>query len=236
MAKSKRRQSKSPKTVPAKRPLVIGICGGTGSGKTTISRRIIDALPAGSVAVLEQDHYYRDLPHLPLEERARQNFDHPNSLDMPLLVEHVKSLRAGKGIARPAYDFTTHRRLPETVRIDPRAAVILEGILLFENADLRELLDIRIFVDTDADIRFIRRLTRDIEERGRTLESVVKQYLSTVRPMHNEFVEPSKRYADVVIPEGGYNEVGIDLVVQKVRSLVATKSATASPSAGRQRK
>ena len=200
--------------------LTIGICGGTGSGKTTITDRIISALSPESVLVIQQDHYYRDLPHLPLEERAKQNFDHPDSMDTPLLVEHLAALRQGRAVDRPTYDFTQHRRQEKTVRLEPRPAIILEGILIFENAALRELLDIKIFVDTDADLRFARRLRRDIRERGRTVESVIEQYLNTVRPMHMEFVEPSKRYADVIIPEGGYNEVGIDLVIQKIRSLV----------------
>jgi uridine kinase len=200
--------------------LVIGICGGTGSGKTTITDRIIRALSEESVQVLQQDHYYKDLPHLPLDERARQNFDHPDSIDTPLFVEHVRGLREGYPIERPVYDFTKHARKSETMRLGPRPALIVEGILIFESAALRELMDVKIFVDTDADIRFIRRLGRDIRERGRTAESVIQQYLSTVRPMHMEFVEPSKRYADVIIPEGGHNEVGIDLVIQKIRSLV----------------
>ena len=205
------------------RSLVIGICGGTGSGKTTISDRIIAALSDASVVVLQLDHYYKDLPDMPLDDRARQNFDHPDSIDSPLMIEHVQSLREGRPIERPVYDFTQHRRKKETLRIEPRAALIVEGILIFESAALRELMDIRIFVDTDADIRFIRRLGRDIRERGRTVDSVIQQYHSTVRPMHLEFVEPSKRYADVIIPEGGHNEVGIDLVIQKIRSLVGVK-------------
>lgn len=200
--------------------LAIGICGGTGSGKTTIADRIIAALGPESVLVLQQDHYYKDLPHLPLAERAQQNFDHPDSMDTPLLVDHVRALRAGQGVERPSYDFTQHRRLEQTVRLEPRPALILEGILIFESRALRDLLDIKIFVDTDADLRFLRRLSRDIRERGRTVDSVIQQYLATVRPMHMEFVEPSKRYADVIIPEGGYNDVGIDLVIQKIRSLV----------------
>ncbi|HEV3254653.1 MAG TPA: uridine kinase [Candidatus Acidoferrales bacterium] len=204
----------------ALRPLVIGICGGTGSGKTTITNGIIRALSEDNVLVLEQDHYYKDLPHLPIEERARQNFDHPDSMDTPLLAEHVRRLRKGGGIARPVYDFIQYRRLEETVRLEPRRALIVEGILIFENGELRDLMDIKIFVDTDADLRFIRRLVRDIRERGRTVESVIAQYQQTVRPMHLEFVEPSKRYADVIIPEGGHNEVGIDLVIQKIRSLI----------------
>jgi uridine kinase len=206
--------------------LTIGICGGTGSGKTTIVHRIIQALAPECVQVLEQDNYYKDLPDLPLDERAKQNFDHPDSIDSPLLVEHVRQLRAGRAIERPIYDFTVHRRKAETFRLEPHSALIVEGILIFENRALRELFDIKVFVDTDADIRFIRRLGRDIRERGRTAESVIQQYLTTVRPMHMEFVEPSKRYADVIIPEGGHNEVGIDLVIQKIRSLVPRPAAT----------
>jgi len=205
--------------------LVIGICGGTGSGKTTITERIKAALSHDSVLVLQQDHYYKALPHLPLDERAKHNFDHPDSLDTPLLIEHVRQLREGKSVERPVYDFTKHKRLTQTVRLDPRPALIVEGILVFENRTLRELMDIKIFVDTDADLRFIRRLGRDMRERGRTLESVVQQYLATVRPMHMEFVEPLKRYADVIIPEGGYNDVGIDLVIQKLRSLVGVRAS-----------
>jgi len=202
--------------------LVIGICGGTGSGKTTITERIISALSPESVLVLQQDHYYRNFPHLSLEERARQNFDHPDALDTPLFIEHVRQLREGRPIDRPVYDFTKHERAHQTVRMNPSPALILEGILIFENKTLCDLMDIKIFVDTDADLRFIRRLGRDIRERGRTVESVVNQYLATVRPMHMEFVEPSRRHADVIIPEGGNNEVGIDLVIQKVRSLVGS--------------
>ncbi len=202
------------------RSLIIGICGGTGSGKTTITDRLIQAFSESGVLVLQQDHYYKDLPHLPLAERAKQNFDHPDSMDTPFLVEHVRRLRQGEPIERPVYDFIEYRRLQQTVRLEPRPAIIIEGILIFETRALRELMDIKIFVDTDADLRFIRRLIRDIRERGRTMESVIEQYQTTVRPMHLEFVEPSKRYADVIIPEGRYNEVGIDLVVQKIRSLV----------------
>jgi uridine kinase len=200
--------------------LTIGICGGTGSGKTTITNRLTEALSEDSVLLLQQDHYYKDTPHLPLEERAKQNFDHPDSVDTQLLVSHVRALRDGNAIERPVYDFTQHRRIPATVHLEPRPALIVEGILIFENAALRSLCDIKIFVDTEADLRFIRRLRRDIRERGRTAESVIEQYLATVRPMHMEFVEPSKRYADVIIPEGGHNEVGIDLVIQKIRSLL----------------
>jgi uridine kinase len=210
--------------IVAKR-LVIGICGGTGSGKTTITERIISVLSPESVLVLQQDHYYKDFPHLSLEQRAKENFDHPDSFDTPLLMEHVRLLREGHAIHRPVYDFAKYERSSTTVRMNPSAAIILEGILIFENKALCELMDIKIFVDTDADLRFIRRLGRDIRERGRTVDSVVSQYLATVRPMHMEFVEPSKRHADVIIPEGGHNEVGIDLVIQKIRSLVGSAAS-----------
>lgn len=205
--------------------LVIGICGGSGSGKTTITDRIISVLSPECVLVLQQDHYYKNFPHLSLEQRARRNFDHPDSFDTPLLIQHVSQLREGKAVDRPIYDFTKHERASSTVRLNPSPALILEGILIFENKELRDLMDIKIFVDTDADLRFIRRLARDIRERGRTVESVVSQYLATVRPMHMEFVEPSKRHADVIIPEGGNNEVGIDLVIQKIRSLIGAEAA-----------
>lgn len=202
------------------RSLTVGICGGTGSGKTTITNRLIEVLSEENVLLLQQDHYYKDLPTLPLEERAKQNFDHPDSVDTQLLISHLRALREGLAIERPVYDFTQHRRVPATVHLEPRTAVIVEGILIFENALLRSLCDIKIFVDTEADLRFIRRLRRDIRERGRTVDSVVEQYMTTVRPMHMEFVEPSKRYADVIIPEGGHNQVGIDLVIQKIRSML----------------
>jgi uridine kinase len=204
----------------ADRPLIIGICGGTGSGKTTITGRIIEALSSGNVIILQQDNYYKDLLGLPLEERVKLNFDHPDSMDTALMAEHVRRLRAGEGIQRPTYDFANFRRRSETVDIPARSSIIVEGILIFENKELRDLMDIKIFVDTDADLRFIRRLVRDIRERGRTMEMVIAQYLATVRPMHMEFVEPSKRYADLIIPEGGHNEVGIDLVIQKIKSLM----------------
>jgi len=200
--------------------MVVIVMGVTGAGKTTITNRITQALSVANVIILEQDNYYKDFLDLSLAERTKQNFDHPDSIDTALLTEHLKKLRSGEAIERPIYDFTYYRRLPETVRVEPRAATILEGILIFESKPLRELMDIKIFVDTDADLRFIRRLVRDIRERGRTMDSVIEQYRTTVRPMHMEFVEPSKRYADVIIPEGGQNEVGIDLVIQKIRSLV----------------
>lgn len=173
-----------------------------------------------NVLILEQDNYYKDYPRLSFEERVKVNFDHPDSMDTPLLIDHVKKLRTGMAIERPTYDFANFRRHGEAVHIQPRPAIIVVGILIFESQALRDLMDIKIFVDTDADLRFIRRLVRDIRERGRTMQMVIDQYLSTVRPMHMEFVEPSKRFADVIIPEGGHNQVGIDLVIQKIRSLV----------------
>ncbi len=198
--------------------MVIGICGGSGSGKTTVAHKILDAV-RDRVLFIQHDHYYKDLSHLPLEDRHRLNFDHPDALDTDLLVEHVRMLKAGRPVERPVYDFTVHTRRPETVRIEPKPAILLEGILLFEHAGLRSLMDIKIFVDTDADLRFIRRLQRDITERGRTVESVIQQYMETVRPMHLEFVEPSKRYADVIIPEG-FNPVSVDLVVEKIKGML----------------
>ncbi|MBZ5538207.1 MAG: uridine kinase [Acidobacteriia bacterium] len=206
--------------------MIIGICGGTGSGKTTVANKILETIDSDSVALLQQDHYYKELADLPVEERARQNFDHPDSIDMELFVEHLRCLKNGQSIERPVYDFTIDNRSMQTVRVDAKPVVMVEGILIFENKPLRDLMDIKIFVDTDPDLRFIRRLRRDITERGRTVESVINRYLATVRPMHLEFVEPSKRYADVIIPEGGFNMVGIDLLTEKIRALLAAAHAT----------
>jgi uridine kinase len=200
--------------------LVIGICGGTGSGKTTLTARIEAALSRRKVVVLQQDHYYKDLRNLRPQERARQNYDHPDSVDMPLMVEHVSQLRAGRPIDRPIYDFVHHCRDARLLRVRPRPAVIIEGILVFQNKALRDLMDIKVFVDADADLRFIRRLLRDVRERGRTVDSVVGQYLKTVRPMHTEFIEPSRHYADIVIREGNQNQVAIDLLIQNIRSRI----------------
>jgi uridine kinase len=205
----------------AHRVLIIGICGGTGSGKTTVAQKILEAVGADRVVYLQQDAYYKDVSHLPLEERHRLNFDHPDAIDTDLLIRHIEQLRAGRAVEQPIYDFTTHTRRPETRRIEPRPIILVEGILVFENPRLRALMDLKIFVDTADDIRFIRRLLRDISERGRTVESVIRQYLETVRPMHLEFVEPSKRYADIIIPEGGYNVVGIDLIIEKIKAYLA---------------
>ena len=202
-------------------PLVIGVAGGSGSGKTTVARRIIESIGDDQVTVLEHDRYYRDRNDLRLEERASLNYDHPDSLETDLLVRHLHELRAGRGVEKPTYDFARHARQPVTVRVEPRKAVIVEGILIFTDAALRRLMDVKVFVDADDDTRFIRRLQRDIAERGRTVNSVIDQYLGTVKPMHLEFVEPSKRYADIIIPLGGHNTVAIDVLLTLIRSLAA---------------
>lgn len=198
-------------------PTVIGIAGGSGSGKTTVVDAIVDALGADRVSRIQHDSYYRDRGHLTPEERAGLNYDHPDALETALLVEHLRTLKAGRPVEVPVYDFTNHTRTTETVAVEPRPAVILDGILILADRALRELMDIRVFVDTDADLRILRRMERDLEERGRTLDSVVAQYLETVRPMHLEFVEPSKRYAHVIIPEGGRNVVAVEMLVAKIR-------------------
>jgi uridine kinase len=200
---------------------VIGVAGGSGSGKTTVVRRIVDSLGPEQVTLLQHDRYYRDRNDLRLEERAALNYDHPNSLETDLLVRHVQELKKGKPVDVPAYDFTRHARLSESETFQPRRALIVEGILVFTDAALRDLMDIKVFVDTDSDTRFIRRLQRDVAERGRTMDSVIDQYQSTVKPMHLEFVEPSKRYADVIIPLGGHNTVAVDLLLTMLRSVVA---------------
>jgi uridine kinase len=197
--------------------MIIGISGGTGSGKTTVANRILESVSASEVVFIQQDSYYRNLQDLPLDYRKVANFDHPDALDNDLLVHHVRKLRAGEAIDLPIYDFKTNSRRHETRRVDPKPIVIVEGILIFVDPRLLELMDIKVFVDTPDDVRFIRRLRRDIAERGRTVESVIEQYLGTVRPMHMQFVEPSKRYADVIIPEGGHNLVSIDLISGKIR-------------------
>ena len=201
-------------------PLVIGIAGGSGSGKTTVAQEILNRVGPDRIAFLQHDSYYKDLTGLPPAQRAEVNFDHPNSLETELLIQHVLDLRDGKAVQVPIYDFAHHRRTGETFAVLPHRVVMVEGILIFVEKALRDLFDIKLFVDTDADIRFIRRLQRDIAERGRTAESVIQQYLRTVRPMHLEFVEPSKRYADVIIPEGGLNEVAMDMVVARIQSLL----------------
>ncbi len=196
---------------------VIGIAGGSGSGKTTLARLIMERIGPEHIAFLPHDAYYRDFSHLPAEERARVNYDHPDALETDLLIEHIEALKAGKPIHRPIYDYTTHARRPETVLVEPRPIILVEGILVLAEPRLRELFDLKLYVDTDPDIRFIRRLQRDIRERGRTVEMVIEQYLNTVRPMHLEFVEPSKRYADLIIPEGGLNAVALDVILSRIR-------------------
>ena len=200
-------------------PFVIGVAGGSGSGKTTVVRRIVDSLGLDHVTLLQHDRYYRDRNDLRLEERAALNYDHPNSLETDLLVRHVRELKSGQPVDVPAYDFTRHARLSERETFQPRRTLIVEGILVFTDAALRDLMDIKVFVDTDSDTRFIRRLQRDVAERGRTMDSVIDQYQSTVKPMHFEFVEPSKRYADVIIPLGGHNTVAVDLLLAMLRSV-----------------
>lgn len=199
--------------------LVIGIAGGSGSGKTTVVRRIVDALGGEHVTVLDHDRYYRDHAALRFEERAALNYDHPDALETALMVRHVEQLKRGEPIEAPVYDFARHTRASTTDRIEPRRALIVEGILVLADKALRDLMDVKIFVDADDDIRFIRRLERDTEERGRTVQSVIDQYLGTVKPMHLEFVEPTKRYADVIIPQGGHNDVAIDMVLTLIRGL-----------------
>lgn len=197
--------------------MIIGICGGTGSGKTTIARKITETVERESVVLLEQDSYYRNLEDMPLDARRQTNFDHPDSIDSEMLVNHLKRLRQGQSIEMPIYDFKTHVRRRETEHIEPKPVVIVEGILIFAERRVSDLLDVKVFVDTPDDIRFIRRLQRDIKERGRTAESVIAQYYATVRPMHFEFVEPSKRTADLIIPEGGKQEIGIEFLCGLIR-------------------
>jgi len=196
------------------------VAGGTGSGKTTVANEILQRVGAEHITYIPHDAYYRDLSHLPPRQRDQVNYDHPDALETGLLIEHLKELRAGRAVEIPIYDFTTHTRAQHTRRVEPAPVILVEGILVFVESELRKLFDVRLYVDTDADVRFIRRLRRDIEERGRSAESVCEQYLSTVRPMHLEFVEPSKRYANVIIPEGGFNEVAIEMVAARIRGML----------------
>jgi uridine kinase len=203
-------------------PLVIGVAGGTGSGKTTIAQAILEHIGRERIAYIQHDAYYRDLSHLPIEQRRQQNFDHPDALEDSLLLTHLRQLMHHQAAKIPIYDFVQHTRRSETTHIEPRPVILVEGILIFVDPDLRALMDIKIYVDTDADIRFIRRLERDIEERGRSLSSVISQYMATVRPMHLEFVEPSKRYADIIIPTGGRNPVALEMICARIESLLAS--------------
>ena len=201
-------------------PFVVGIAGGTGSGKTTVALAILERTGKDKIAYIQHDSYYKDLSDLPPAQRATTNFDHPNSLDSTLMIEHIRQLKKGKAIEVPHYDFTTHTRKKDTQRIEPKPIVLVEGILLFAEPKMRDLINIKFFVDTDSDLRIIRRIQRDIKERGRTTESVIKQYESSVRPMHLEFVEPSKRYADLIIPEGGYNQVAMNVVLASIEARI----------------
>lgn len=201
-------------------PLVIGIAGGSGSGKTTVAQEILQRVGPSRIAFLQHDAYYKDLSGLPPAQRAEVNFDHPDSLESELLTYHVDELKAGRAVEVPIYDFSIHSRTEQTFTVQPRAVILVEGILIFAEPELRKRFDVKIFVDTDSDLRLIRRLQRDITERSRTAESVIKQYMKTVRPMHMEFVEPSKRYADVIIPEGGFNRAALDMVEARILALL----------------
>ena len=202
-------------------PFLVGVAGGTGSGKTTVARRIAAAVPAGLVNVVEHDNYYVDRPDLSYEERCGLNFDHPASLETSLMIEQLRAIKKGQRVQVPLYDFKVHRRSAETREVGPTPIVVVEGILIFAEPELRDALDLKIFVDTDADIRVLRRVRRDMEQRGRSFESVREQYYNTVRPMHLQFVEPSKRWADVIIPEGGENAVALDLIINKIQTVLA---------------
>ena len=202
------------------RPIIIGVTGGSGSGKTSVSRAIFDQLHGHSLMMLQEDSYYKSQDDIPFEERTKVNYDHPNAFDTDLLIEQLEDLLSWKTIEIPVYDYAAHTRSKEVLVQEPREVIIVEGILTLNDARLRDLMDIKIFVDTDDDIRIIRRIQRDIEERGRTLQSVIDQYLETVKPMYHQFIEPSKRYADIIVPEGGENQVAIDLFVTKVRDII----------------
>lgn len=205
------------------KPVVIGVSGGTGSGKSTVAKAIFKSLPDENILIIEQDAYYKDQSSLTYEERVKTNYDHPLAFDTELLITHVKMLCEHKCIEKPIYNFSKHNREENTICVQPKEIIIIEGIMILEDERLRNLMDIKIFVDTDADVRIIRRITRDINERGRTLESVIEQYLTTVKPAHEQFIEPTKKYADIIIPEGGYNKVAIDLMTTKVMSIVKEK-------------
>lgn len=201
------------------KPFIIGIAGGSGSGKTTLTRNIYENF-SDDVCVICHDSYYRDQSHLPMEVRVLTNYDHPDSMQTDLLISHLKQLKDGKSILSPVYSFSEHTRTSETVLVEPRRVIVIDGILIFENKELREMMDMKIYVDTDSDIRLIRRLLRDVRERGRDIESVTTQYISTVKPMHEQFVEPSKKYADVIIPEGGKNKVALSMIYHKISSVL----------------
>ncbi|EGK08908.1 uridine kinase [Desmospora sp. 8437] len=208
------------KGLSMKRPIIIGVAGGSGSGKTTVARNICERF-SDSVALIEQDAYYKDQSHLPLEERIHTNYDHPFAFDTELLISHLQQLLKRIPIQKPVYDYTLHTRADRRIPVEPKDVIILEGILILEDERLRELMDIKVFVDTDADVRILRRLERDVKNRGRTLDSVIQQYLTVVRPMHLQFIEPGKRYADLIIPEGGYNQVAVGLLINQIQTILA---------------
>ena len=202
---------------------VIGVAGGTGSGKSTLVKRLQEAFKGDDVATICHDFYYKAHPELTCEERTKLNYDHPQAFDTDMMVEHIRTLKNNVPIEHPVYSFVEHDRMPETVLVKPSKVIIIDGILIFENKELRDLMDIKVFVDTDADIRLARRIMRDVRDRGRSMESVITQYTTTVKPMHEEFVEPSKKYADVIIPEGGFNSVAVAMLIQNIRSLIEDK-------------
>ena len=206
------------------KPIVIGVAGGSGSGKTSVTKAIYEKFKGHSIMILEQDYYYKDQSHLPFEERLKTNYDHPLAFDNDLLLEHINKLIRYEEIEKPVYDYAMHTRSEEVIHVEPKDVIILEGILVLEDERLRDMMDIKLFVDTDADLRIIRRLMRDIKERGRSIDSVIEQYTSVVRPMHNQFIEPTKRYANIIIPEGGHNHVAIDLIGTKIQTILEQKS------------
>ncbi|MBA9025533.1 uridine kinase [Peribacillus huizhouensis] len=207
-----------------KKPVVIGVAGGSGSGKTSVTRAIYESFKGHSILLLEQDYYYKDQTDLPFEERLKTNYDHPLAFDNDLLIDHIYKLLGYESIEKPIYDYSNHTRSEEIIHVEPRDVIILEGILILEDERLRNLMDMKLFVDTDADLRILRRMSRDIKERGRSIDSVMDQYINVVRPMHNQFIEPTKRYADIIIPEGGHNHVAIDLMVTKIQTILEQKS------------
>lgn len=206
------------------KPVVIGVAGGSGSGKTSVTKAIFDHFKGHSILMIEQDYYYKDQSHLPFEERLKTNYDHPLAFDTELLINHIQKLLNYESVEKPVYNYAMHTRSDETILVEPKDVIIVEGILILEDEGLRDLMDMKLFVDTDADLRIIRRLMRDIKERGRSIDSVIEQYVNVVRPMHNQFIEPTKRYADIIIPEGGHNHVAIDLMVTKIQTILEQKS------------
>lgn len=206
------------------KPIIIGVAGGSGSGKTTVANEIYRQFPEHSILMIEQDAYYKDQADLPMEKRLKTNYDHPLAFDNDLLIHQLQALMSGSAVQKPVYDYANHTRSNEVISILPRDVIILEGIMILEDSRLRDLMDIKLFVDTDSDMRIIRRLMRDIKERGRTIDSVIDQYTSVVRPMHLQFIEPTKRYADIIVPEGGKNHVAIDLMVTKIKTILEQKS------------